>query len=134
MELTTGGRLLVAVYAVFAVAAGARSTVQMLTKFDDAPLAYLLSFVAALIYVVATLALRRTSERAYRVAVAACSLELVGVVAVGSVSLARRDLFPDQTVWSEYGQGYGYVPLVLPVVGLLWLAGRSRRSDSSARV
>ena len=134
MELTTGGRLLVAVYAVFAVAAGARSTVQMLTKFDEAPLAYLLSFFAALIYVVATLALRRTSERAFRVAVAACTLELAGILIVGTLSLARSDLFPDQTVWSDYGQGYGYVPLVLPVIGLGWLARRSRRPDKSPRV
>ena len=132
-RLTTGGRLLVAVYAVFAVAAGARSTVQMLTKFDEAPLAYLLSFVAALIYVAATLALRRTSERAFRVAVAACTLELAGVLIVGTLSLARSDLFPDQTVWSDYGQGYGYVPLVLPVIGLGWLARRSRQSDKSTR-
>ena len=124
--LTTGGRVLVGVYAVFAVAAGARSTVQMLTKFGDAPLAYLLSFGAAVVYCVATLALRRTSSRAYRVAVAACSVELVGVVAVGTLSLARSDLFPDQTVWSDYGQGYGYVPLVLPVIGLTWLARRAR--------
>ena len=134
MELTTGGRLLVAVYAVFAVAAGARSTVQMLTKFDDAPLAYLLSFVAALIYVAATLALRRTSERAFRVAVAACTLELAGVLIVGTLSRARADLFPDQTVWSDFGQGYGYVPLVLPVIGLGWLSRRSPQPDESRRV
>jgi hypothetical protein len=36
-------------------------------------------------------------------------------------------------VWSGYGSGYGFVPLVLPVFGLLWLrrwSGRvaSRRS------
>jgi cytochrome bd-type quinol oxidase subunit 2 len=128
MELTTGGRVLVGVYAVFAVAAGARSTVQMLTKFDDAPFAYLMSFVAAVVYCVATLALRRTSRRAYGVAVAACSVELVGVLTVGTLSIARPDLFPDQTVWSGYGQGYGYVPLVLPVIGLVWLARRARWS------
>ncbi len=132
MELTTGGRLLVAVYAVFAVAAGARSTVQILTKFDDAPLAYLLSLFAALIYVVATLALRRTSESAYRIAVAACTLELAGILIVGTLSRARTDLFPDQTVWSDFGQGYGYVPLVLPVIGLGWLARRSRRPERSS--
>ena len=133
MELTTGGRLLVAVYAVFAVAAGARSTVQMLTKFDEAPLAYLLSFVAALIYVAATLALRRTSEQAFRVAVAACTLELAGVLIVGTLSRAREGLFPDQTVWSDYGQGYGYVPLLLPVIGLAWLSRRRHQPDRSPR-
>ena len=32
-----------------------------------------------------------------------------------------RLAFPDATVWSQYGLGYGFVPLVLPVVGLWWL-------------
>jgi len=118
---TTGGRVLTAVYAVFALAAGARSLVQLTTKLDEAPLAYLLSFAAAVVYLVATLALRRSTPRAHRVAVTACSVELVGVLAVGTLSLVATDLFPDQTVWSDFGMGYGFVPLVLPVVGLLWL-------------
>ena len=68
-----------------------------------------------------TLALRRTSERARRVAIVACSVEAVGVVTVGTLSLVREDWFPDQTVWSDFGVGYGFVPLVLPFVGLWWL-------------
>lgn len=121
MRGSTGRQVLVAVYAVFAVAAGARSLVQVTTDFDAAPLAYSLSAVAAAVYVVATLALRRTSERAWRVAVTACAVEAVGVVAVGTLSLGRPEWFPDQTVWSDYGIGYGFVPLVLPFVGLWWL-------------
>ncbi len=118
---STGRQVLVALYAVFAVAAGARSTVQLATEFDAAPLAYSLSACAAIVYVVATIALRRTSERARRVAIAACGIEAVGVLAVGTLSLVRGDWFPDQTVWSGYGIGYGFVPLVLPFVGLWWL-------------
>jgi hypothetical protein len=121
VKASTGRQVLVAVYAVFAVAAGARSIVQIATNFAAAPLAYTLSAVAAAVYVVATLALRRTSERARRVAIAACSVEAVGVVTVGTLSLVREDWFPDQTVWSDFGVGYGFVPLVLPFVGLWWL-------------
>jgi hypothetical protein len=43
------------------------------------------------------------------------------VLVVGTVSLVLRDAFPDETVWSAYGIGYGFVPLVLPVLGLLRL-------------
>jgi cytochrome bd-type quinol oxidase subunit 2 len=121
MRASTGRQVLVACYAVFAVAAGARSLVQITTKFDEAPLAYSLSFVAAVIYLVATLALRRTSERAHRVALVAVGVEAVGVVVVGTLSVVHPDLFPDQTVWSEFGIGYLFVPLVLPFVGLWWL-------------
>ncbi len=121
MRGSTGRQVLVACYAVFAVAAGARSLVQITTRFGEAPLAYSLSFVAAAIYLVATLALRRTSERAHRVALVAVGLEAIGVVVVGTLSVVRPDLFPDQTVWSDYGIGYLFVPLVLPFVGLWWL-------------
>ena len=62
-------------------------------------------------------------------------MELVGVLAVGTWSLTDRAAFPDATVWSAYGRGYGFVPLVLPVLGLLWLrhraeaAGRDERAE-----
>ena len=113
--------MLVAVYAIFALAAGARSVVQLTTRLDEAPLAYALSAVAAAVYLVATLALRRTTGTAHRVAWCALAFEAVGVVVVGTLSLVDPDLFPDQTVWSDYGIGYGFVPLVLPFVGLWWL-------------
>ena len=118
---STGRQVLVALYAVFALAAGARSLVQVTTRFGDAPLAYSLSAVAASVYVVATLALRRTGGTAHRVALAAVGTEAAGVLVVGTSSLLRPAWFPDQTVWSEYGAGYFYVPLVLPFVGLWWL-------------
>ncbi|MCY7365415.1 MAG: hypothetical protein LH469_08935 [Frankiaceae bacterium] len=112
------GRLLVAVYAVFALAASSRALLQLLTRFDDAPVAYLLSAVAAAVYVVAAVALARGQRR---VALWACGFELVGVLVVGTVSLLLPASFPDETVWSTYGIGYGFVPLVLPVLGLLRL-------------
>jgi hypothetical protein len=115
------GRVLVAVYAVFAVAATSRAAYQLSTRFDEAPLPYLLSAVAAVVYVVATVALSRSGQFWWRVALGACSFELVGVLAVGTASLVDEDAFPDATVWSQFGAGYGFVPLVLPVLGLLWL-------------
>ncbi|TDP98025.1 hypothetical protein [Labedaea rhizosphaerae] len=112
------GRLLVAVYAIFALAATARSGVQLSTKFHTAPLAYLLSALAAVVYILATVCLARDWRQ---VAFVSCSVELVGVLVIGTWSLVDNAAFPDQTVWSDYGIGYGFVPLVLPVLGLLWL-------------
>ena len=112
------GRLLVAVYAVFALAASSRATLQLVTRFDEAPVAYLLSAVAAGVYVVAAIALGRGKRRT---ALYAVTFELVGVLVVGTLSLVFRDAFPDETVWSAYGVGYGFVPLVLPVLGLFRL-------------
>jgi cytochrome bd-type quinol oxidase subunit 2 len=115
---TGPGRALVAVYAVFTLAAGARSGVQLATRFDAAPLAYLLSALAAAVYLLATVALARSSRR---LALTACSVELAGVLTVGTASLLAPAVFPDATVWSGYGIGYGLLPLALPVLGLLWL-------------
>lgn len=112
------GRALVAIYAVFTVAATARSVYQLVTKADEAPVAYALSALAGVVYGVATWALA-TSNR--RVATAAIGFELVGVLGVGLLSLVDAELFPDETVWSSFGAGYVYVPLVLPFVGLWWL-------------
>ena len=109
------GRLLVAVYAVFALSASSRAALQLVTRFDEAPVAYLLSAVAAGTYLVATVALWRGARR---LAHATVLFELVGVLVVGTLTLVVDDLFPDQTVWSAYGAGYGFIPLVLPVLGL----------------
>jgi hypothetical protein len=115
------GRVLIAVYGVFALAATSRAGVQIATKFHEAPVAYLLSAFAAVVYIVATTTLARSGPVSHRIAVISCSVELVGVVTVGTFSVFDRSAFPDATVWSLYGIGYGCVPLVLPVLGLLWL-------------
>ncbi len=113
------GRALVAVYAVFALAASARSVVQLFTELEsDTVVPYALSAFAGIVYVVATVALA-TNRR--RLALVTIGIELVGVVTVGLLSLLDAELFPDQTVWSDFGAGYVFIPLVLPFVGLWWL-------------
>jgi len=125
---TGPGRLLVGVYGLFALSASARAGVQLATKFSHAPVAYLLSAFAGLVYILATVTLANGSPVARRIAVLSCSVEFVGVLAVGTWSLIDPATFPDATVWSGYGSGYGFVPLVLPVFGLLWLRHWAKRA------
>ncbi len=115
------GRVLVAVYGLFALAATARSGVQIATKFHEAPVAYLLSAFAAVVYLVATVSLARGDAASRRVATVAISIEMVGVITVGAASELFSKAFPHATVWTGFGSGYGFVPLVLPFVGLWWL-------------
>ncbi|MDQ0378561.1 hypothetical protein [Amycolatopsis thermophila] len=124
---TGPGRILVAVYGIFALAATSRAAVQISTKWHEAPLAYTLSAVAAVIYIVATIALARRGEGSFRLAVAAIGIELLGVLVVGTLSVFDQEAFPDATVWSGYGEGYLFIPLVLPVIGLLWLRRTASR-------
>ena len=127
------GVVLVAVYAVLALAATGRSVLQITEYFSRAPVAYLLSALAAVIYIVATVALARGSQTSWRVALAAIVIELVGVLVVGLLSYVVPSAFPDKTVWSHFGAGYGYVPLVLPVVGLWWLRRTRSRVPTTSR-
>ncbi|MCB2177086.1 MAG: hypothetical protein KQH57_14835 [Actinomycetales bacterium] len=126
---TGPGRVIIGVYGILALAATARSAVQIATDLAAAPLAYLLSGVAGVVYVVATIALARGRGAWRTVAWVAVSVEMIGVLSVGTLSLVRSDLFADATVWSDYGQGYGYVPLVLPFIGMWWLRRTATRTS-----
>ncbi|MBB5083811.1 hypothetical protein [Nonomuraea endophytica] len=120
--LGTGpGRVLIAVYGLFALAAGARAAVQIIGRFSEAPLAYSLSAFAAAVYVLLTVALWRGARR---LALVSLLIELVGVLVVGTASLLDPAAFPHDTVWSAYGRGYLFIPLVLPLIGLFWLRRR----------
>lgn len=117
------GRLIVLVYVVFAVSAGVRAFYQVAVKFEHAPISYSLSVAAALIYLVAAVAIMRGAART---ALAAVSVEMAGVVGVGALSLAVPDWFPEASVWSHFGSGYGFIPLILPIGGLVYLLSRRR--------
>jgi len=117
--------VLIAVYGIFALSATARSLVQVLRDFSFAPVAYILSLLAAGTYIAVTVALVRGGRRS-ALARRLCLTELVGVLIVGTLSLLDPALFPDATVWSVYGQGYGFIPLLLPVIALVYMARGTR--------
>ena len=116
------GLVLVAVYAVMALAATGRSFVSIAQRFAEAPVAYSLSAVAAVVYILATLALMFAGSRAwYRIAWIALAFELTGVIVVGALSLLLPDVFQHPTEWSVFGMGYLFIPVALPIVGMWWL-------------
>ncbi|WP_374968762.1 hypothetical protein [Terrabacter sp. BE26] len=125
------GRLLVAVYGLLALAATGRSILQITEYFYKAPVPFLLSALAAVIYLVATIGLARGDRTSVRLATVALTVELVGVLAVGTWSAVDPAAFPEKTVWSHFGAGYGYVPLVLPIVGLWWIRRTARATAAT---
>ncbi|MFF9510423.1 hypothetical protein ACF1BU_09000 [Streptomyces sp. NPDC014724] len=121
-DLGTGpGRVLVWFYGVFTVAAASRSIVQMILDFGRAPLAYALSAVAALVYGFITYSLVRGGEKARRSALVCCAAELLGVLVVGTWTMVEPSAFTDATVWSDFGMGYLFIPVILPITGMMWL-------------
>ena len=124
------GRVLVVLYAIFAIGATSRSALQLATRFDEAPVAYLLSAFAAVVYVIATVALARGNRTVSRVAFIAIAIEMGGVLIVGTISLIFPEYFPRASVWSTYGSGYLFIPLVLPFIGLWWLRKVAREEPT----
>lgn len=125
------GRVLVAVYGVFAIGATSRALVQLLTDFDEAPLAYLLSLFSGVVYLLATVSLALGGPVWRRIAWATIVIELIGVLTVGTASVVDPVAFPRATVWSIYGIGYLFIPLVLPFIGLAWMWRTGRRTPAA---
>ncbi len=127
------GRLLIAVYGVLALGATGRSAVQIIERFEVAPLAFTLSALAAAVYILATVALIAPGPVWNRIAWIAIGFEALGVLVVGTLSIVRPELFPEATVWSYFGMGYVFIPLVLPWLGLWWLAHNRSLTRAAAR-
>ncbi|WP_209324089.1 hypothetical protein [Brevibacterium renqingii] len=125
---TGPGRALTAVYGVFALSATARAGYQLIREFDVAPIAYSLSALAAVIYILATICLVIGNRVAHRIALTACGIEFLGVIVVGILSHTHPEDFAKPSVWSNFGSGYGFIPLVLPLIGLWWLVHVGRRA------
>jgi hypothetical protein len=124
--------VLIAIYGVLAFAALGRSSFELATKFAQAPLPYALSTFAAVVYLVATWSLARTSPLSRKIALVSISIELIGVLSVGAISTFQPEWFtylgaPVHTVWSYFGVGYGYVPVLLPIFGLVYLSRSGSR-------
>ncbi|MEU5593774.1 hypothetical protein [Streptomyces sp. NPDC020298] len=115
------GMLLVWFYGVMVVGAVSRSAYQIATDFGRAPLAYSLSAVAGVVYGFITYTLVRGGETARRAALVCCAAELAGVLVVGTWTLVEPSAFPDATVWSDYGMGYVFIPVLLPLSAIYWL-------------
>jgi len=132
--------VLVAVYAILAIAATGRSISQAADRWAEAPVTISLSILAGVVYLVAGLALALAWRR---IAWVTIGFEMAGVLIVGTLSVlapawlgihdpADIDPFHGRlgTVWSWWGMGYLGIPLVLPVLGLVYLA-RSRRAAAA---
>ena len=125
--------IIVALYTLLALAAAGRASVQLADDPGRAPFAYGLTAVAAVVYLTGAVLLRRPSPRARAAARLVCLAELAGVLVVGTLSLIEREWFPESSVWSGYGAGYGFIPLFLPPAALWWLGRRPAANGRPAQ-
>jgi hypothetical protein len=121
--------VLIVVYSILGLAASGRATVQIMEKFSEAPVAYTLSAVSAALYILIAVALWRGWET---VVLVGSSIELAGVLIVGTLGVVDSGLWPDETVWTGYGSGYGWVPVLLPIAALFFvIRGRQRGATTN---
>jgi hypothetical protein len=126
-KATGGSDALVFFYGLWAVAALSRAAYQYLVRRPPDLAPTHISFFVGALYVLIILGLRRRSPNAWWLTLSLLVVELLGVLVVGTVDVLWRP-FPYTSVWSAYGAGYLFMPLLLPVAGLAWLLQRATRA------
>lgn len=128
--IRAAGVILAVSYPVLALSAGVRSLYQLLLK--EGVTSYLpavLSGVAAVCYLLATVGFVVRKPWAWRLSVVMLAFELTMVIVIGTLSLVMPDAI-GRTVWGHFGADYGYFPLIQPILGLAWLFHRDTRRAS----
>jgi hypothetical protein len=115
-------------YALWSFSALGRSSYEYLFKRPTTYIPAHLSTFVGLLYILIIVGLRRRSPRWWRLTLALLIVELAGVLIVGTIDVVWRP-FPYATVWSNYGVGYFFMPLLLPFAGLWWMLRKATRID-----
>lgn len=112
---STSYRGLALLYLFWAIALCSRAVWQYVTRDGDLTPTHL-SMVAGLIY----LAIVGWAWRGHRTAlVAGLTIEIIGVITI-SIGECYWPL-PYASAWSGFGSGYLWMPLILPILGLIQL-------------
>jgi hypothetical protein len=126
--IRAAGVILAISYPVLALSTGARALYQLFLKEDVTNLLPpLLSAVAAVCYLLATVGFVVRRRWAWRLSVTMLVFELVMVLLIGTLSYVMPETI-GRTVWAHFGADYGYFPLIQPILGLAWLFNRETRA------
>lgn len=111
------------VYGLWAVAALSRALYQYVFRHPPSFVPTHISALVGALYVAIIVGLGRRGRGWWWLTLALLLAELAGVLVVGTIDVIWHP-FPYATVWSGYGAGYVFVPLVLPLAGLWWMLRR----------
>ena len=118
--ISTIGYILAVSYPVLALSTGVRAIYQLLNPATSYYFPPIMSGVAALCYLVATIGFAHRRKWSWWLSVAVLGLETMLTVLIGVWSFADPDLI-GRTAWCHFGADYGYFPFFQPVLGLVWL-------------
>lgn len=115
------GRLVMAAFWLFGAWVTTNAVIDAL-HWDSGPIGpVVVALVAGIVYLVAALALTHNGRRMRRLGWAAVAVEALGPVLVGLLGMGVPALSDPRSPWGAFGADYWYIPLVLPVIGLVWL-------------
>lgn len=115
------GYILAVSYPVLALSTGTRAVYQLFFKEGVTDyLPAILSGVAALCYLVATIGFAYRRRWSWWLSLSVLAFETMMTLIVGTLSTIDPTLF-GRTVWRHFGEDYGYFPLFQPLIGLVWL-------------
>ena len=119
--IQAAGVILAVSYPVLALSTGVRAIYQLFFKAGVADyLPAILSGIAALCYLTATVGFIVKRRWAWKLSVGVLLFESLMTIVIGTMSYLAPELI-GRTVWAHFGADYGYFPLVQPLLGLAWL-------------
>jgi hypothetical protein len=122
--IQAAGTILAVSYPVLALSTGFRAVYQLVLLSSGARtgpfVPSLLSALAALSYLIATIGFTIRKKWAWRLSVGVLGFETTMTLLIGTLGFIYPNLI-GRTVWRAYGADYGFFPLIQPILGLAWL-------------
>lgn len=119
--LKVAGFILGISYPVLAISTFFRAAYQLFFKEGvDNYVGPALTAVACTCYLLATVGFFVRQRWAWKLSVSVLTFESFMTLTIGTLSILYPEMI-GSTVWRHFGQDYGFVPLVQPLLGLAWL-------------
>ena len=115
------GRVVMVIFWAFGVWTTANAIIDLF-HLDDEPLGpALTALLAGLVYLLAALGITHNGKRMRILGWTTVTLELIGPLMVGMMSVGISQLSVSRSAWANCGADYYYLPLIIPIIGLIWL-------------
>ncbi len=119
--IQAAGVILAVSYPVLALSTGVRAIYQLFFKPGEVyEVAAILSGIAALCYLTATIGFIVRKRWAWYLSVSVLGFETAMTLVIGTLSFIVPETI-GSTVWRHFGADYGFFPLIQPLLGLAWL-------------
>lgn len=115
------GRIIIAALWIFAAVVTYTAIADFFTLSSHALGPRLVSVIAALGYIVAAVSLTHNGRRMRVLAWTAIGFEITGVIVTGLIGMEVKEIGEIRNIWANFGAQYGFLPMLVPLVSLVWL-------------